>query len=153
MRKMLAVILGLSLFVSSGCAVKMATKQPEKKDLSVLNPGTHRSLVRAELGNPAWEGNEDGKDVELYSFKQGFHKGTKAARALFHGAADVFTLGLWEAVGTPAESLASGTEVKVRVYYDKANKVEKIDVLQGDKVVNLRQKETTKSDQNKETKM
>jgi len=54
------------------CSVYMATKQPEKKDLSVLNIGTARSHVIAELGAPIIsEETEDGK-MDIYKFVQGY---------------------------------------------------------------------------------
>jgi len=47
----------------------------------------------------------------------------KAARAFFHGAADVFTFGLWEVIGTPAEAIFSGSKMKVEVVYDAEDRV------------------------------
>ncbi len=47
----------------------------------------------------------------------------KAARAFFHGAADVFTFGLWEVIGTPGEAIFSGSKMKVEVVYDAEDRV------------------------------
>jgi hypothetical protein len=116
-----------------GCAVVKATKQPGKKDLSVLNKGTSRGYVIAELGPPAYSEEKNGEKSDFFSFKQGYSKGAKTGRALFHGTADLFTLGLWEIVGTPAESAADGTDVKVQILYDKDEKVQEVKVLQGEK--------------------
>ena len=119
----LFLIVGITFLTTSGCAVVMATRQPNKKNLRVLDQGTLRTHVIAELGAPSWTGEKEGKKVDVFTFRQGYSTGAKAGRAFVHGAADVFTLGLWEVVGTPVESVASGTDVKVEVTYDENDKV------------------------------
>jgi len=102
-----------------GCSVVMATRQPGYKNLDVLKPGTERDLVIAELGAPAVTekaGNNTRKDV--FRFIQGYSKGAKASRAVFHATADLFTIGLWEVVGTPTEAYFDGKKITVRVFYD-----------------------------------
>lgn len=116
-------------FLTAGCAVVLAAKQPDAKDLSVLNTGTPRTHVIAELGAPVWSGEKDGRKVDLFAFTQGYSKGSKAARAFAHGVADVFTLGLWEIVGTPIESVATGTQMKVEVTYDEKDMVKTAELL------------------------
>ncbi len=69
----------------------------------------------------------------MFAFTQGYSKGTRAGRAFFHGVADVFTLGLWEVVGTPIELTATGTEMKVRVTYDEENRVKTVEFLEMEK--------------------
>ena len=119
----------------SGCAAYKATQQPDKKDLSVLNPGTPRSRMIAELGAPLMSEVREGDPVDLFAFRQGYTKGAKAGRALAHGTADVFTGGLWEVVGIPAEALADGKTVKVEVIYDDRHEVRRIDVIEGQNVI------------------
>jgi uncharacterized protein YgiM (DUF1202 family) len=128
----LSFVLAAIFFICS-CSVYMAANQPSKKDLTVLKEGIHQSAVRAELGQPVWSGEEDGCPCDLYKFKQGYSKGSKAGRAIFHGLADVFTLGLWEVVGTPVELIASGTDTTVKVFYDKDLKVVRVQTLEGGK--------------------
>jgi len=118
----------------TGCSVFMAAKQPGKKDLSVLEPGTSRAIVAAELGAPYLSEIEAGKKVDYYGFTQGYCTATKAARAVFHGAADVATLGIWEIIGTPTESVFDGTEMRLKVTYDYADRVETVEPLKGEKV-------------------
>jgi hypothetical protein len=114
----------------AGCSVVMATKQASKKNLEVLKPGTERDLVLAELGTPTTtEKLESGDKKEIYTFIQGYSKGAKASRAIFHGAADVFTLGLWEVVGTPIEGGFDGKKITVRVIYDTTDKVKESTTL------------------------
>ena len=119
-------LLSFLLVLVTGCSVVMATQQPGRKDLSVLSKGVERPRVIAELGSPLATEVVDGKKQDVFAFKQGYSTGAKAGRAVFHGVADVFTLGLWEVVGTPAEAVFHGSEVKVRVFYDKDDKVESI---------------------------
>lgn len=122
-----AAMLGLT-----GCSVFMAAKQPPKKDLGVLNVGTARGMVLAELGQPVAAETRDGAKVDVFSFTQGYSKPAKAGRALFHGAADIFTLGLWEVVGTPTEAVFDGSKMALEVAYDENDRVAKVVNLQAD---------------------
>ena len=135
----LAIFVLASFTVSTvtGCSVVMAARQPGKKDLSVLERGTPRSVVRTELGAPVHydEADETHGCHETFVFKQGYAGGTKAARAIFHLTADVFTFGLWEIVGTPTEAYFDGTDVRLEVLYDDADRVEAVCVYSGGKVV------------------
>jgi len=47
------------------------------------------------------------------------------------GVADVFTLGLWEVVGTPAEAIFSAKDMAIKVTYDKDEKVKDVVYLKG----------------------
>ena len=118
-----AVVLLMS---QTGCAVFMAARQPSKRDLSVLGVGQSRSLLLAELGPPTATETRDGKRVDVFSFTQGYSKPTKVVRAVFHGAVDIATLGLWEVVGTPTEAVFDGTKMALEVTYDANDRVEKI---------------------------
>jgi hypothetical protein len=102
----------------------MATKQPTKKNLNVLTSGTPRALVIAEFGPPIHSESKDGKRVEIYSFRQGYSKAARVSRAIGHGAADLFTLGVWEVVGTPTEAVFDGREMVAQVTLDPGEKVE-----------------------------
>ncbi len=125
--KMIAGAFAVAVMLSqTGCAVFMAAKQPPKKDLSVLRLGAPRSMLLAELGQPTATETRDGKKVDVFSFTQGYSKPAKAARAVFHGAADVFTLGLWEVVGTPTEAVFDGTKMALEVTYDGNDRVENV---------------------------
>lgn len=122
------------LFVAgvSGCAAVKASRQPDKKNLSVLHEGTPRAQVIAELGAPTFtKPRPDGTIEDVFSFKQGYTKGAKMGRAFMHGAADVATGGLWEVIGIPAEIWADGTEVQVLVTYDQDERVRYRRVFKG----------------------
>ncbi len=131
----LRVVLLLLIFCFSnvGCSVFMAAKQETKKDLSVLEVGTDRSYLIGEFGAPEWSGEKDGKKVDIYKFVQGYSKGAKVGRAFFHGTADIFSLGLWEVIGTPTEMIADGKELKIEVTYDANNFVEDVRYLEASK--------------------
>ena len=130
MRKLWLVLVPcIASVVLSSCSVYMATNQPPKRNLAVLKPGTDRDLVVAELGAPVTsEKTEDGTK-DIYTFVQGYSKLTKAGRALFHGTADLFTIGLWEAVGTPVEGAFDGKRISVRVLFDRGGKVKESTTL------------------------
>jgi len=129
------VVCGLLVTTSLGCAAIKATQQPDKRDMKVLDRGVPRTHVIAELGTPVWSDQPGNASVDVFKFKQGYTKTTKAARALVHGAADVATLGLWEVVGIPAESIADGTDVQVEVHYAPDQTVDHVVVIKGEKAV------------------
>jgi len=120
------VLIALSLGLLSGCSVYMASHQPDKKDITLFTAGTPRTLLLAEFGQPVASEMREGKRVDIFSFVQGYSQGAKSGRAFFHGAADVLTLGLWEVVGTPAESAMSGDKLIYEVTYDANDKVESV---------------------------
>lgn len=121
--------------LATGCSVFMAANQPQRKDVNVLDRGTFRNTVIAELGAPAYTEVKEGKKCDVFSFVQGYSKGAKVGRSVFHGAADVLTLGLWEVAGTPIEAMADGNEVKVEVFYDANDTVERVKVIKGSDVL------------------
>ena len=131
--RFITVLLAMLIFVlGSGCSPFMAYKQPDRKDLTVLNKGTPRNLVILELGQPALTETKDNVRNDVFVFVQGYSSTAKASRVAFHGAADVLTFGLWEVLGTPIEIAADGTKVKVQVVYDARDGVDYIQVLEGD---------------------
>ncbi|AUB81855.1 hypothetical protein THSYN_13375 [Candidatus Thiodictyon syntrophicum] len=117
------------LQTASGCAVYMAANQPPQKNLAVLSPGTSRSLVIAELGYPISTKKNGDQRVDVFSFTQGYSKGAKVGRAFVHGVADVFTLGIWEVIGTPAEAVFNGDKIVIETTYDVDDKVQKVTAL------------------------
>lgn len=129
MSTILRALAVLALIVTSGCAVHRAANQPPRKNLDVLNVGTERDLVIAEFGTPISTEPTDSGRKDIYAFIQGYGKGAKAGRAFLHGAADVFTLGIWEIVGTPVEGTFNGKKMTVRVLFDESDLVAAATVL------------------------
>jgi len=101
----------------------MAATQPTQKALTILETNTHRDLIIAEFGAPVVSEQTAEGRKEIYTFVQGYHPYTKMARSVFHGSADVFTVGLWEVFGTPIEGFYNGQKVSVSVLYDADNRV------------------------------
>ncbi|MCA9073728.1 MAG: hypothetical protein KDA93_01755 [Planctomycetaceae bacterium] len=129
-------ILMLALFACgpvaiSGCSAVMAARAPVKKDLSVLTPGIPRGRVISELGAPVHTHHQQGQEVDVFAFKQGYKTSTRYSRAFFHGVADVFTYGLWEIVGTPLEGTMQGEEVRAEVAYTPDGTIDRIEYYSG----------------------
>ena len=121
--------LAAAVVLSAGCSVYMAAHQPGKKDLSLLSKGTPRPVLLTEFGKPADSRMVNGLREDFFTFTQGYSSGVRTSRAVFHGAADVLTLGLWEIVGTPTEATFDGTKMAVDVKYDKNDLVEQVRYL------------------------
>jgi hypothetical protein len=129
---LVAILAAWLLAGTSGCAAFKASQQPDRKNLSVLKPGTPRTHVIAELGAPIWsEHNPDGSTSDVFVFKQGYSKGAKTSRVLFHSAADVVTGGLWEVAGIPIETVADGQDVKVVVTSEANGYLVKVEAIKG----------------------
>ncbi len=129
-KKFGVVVFSIVLFLSSGCSVFMAANQPDKKNVDLFTVGTQRSLLIAEYGAPTESENRDGIDYDTFRFVQGYSTGAKVGRAVFHGVADVLTIGLWEVVGTPAEAIFDGDKMAYEVSYDEENRVDQVTVLE-----------------------
>ena len=126
------LFLALALcLIFSGCASSQAMRQPNKKDLSVLEKGNERKLVIGELGAPVHTEKVEGKYVDTFSFVQGFSKGNKAARAAGHTLLSIGTFGIWEVAGQGIEGAASGSRVVLEVKYTDKNLVNDVRVLKG----------------------
>ena len=134
-------LVGLML---SGCSVYMAASGEQKRDMNVLSPGTHRDVILAEFGTPVSSIDEiiaaevQAQDsqatvataapapatpparrrYDIFKFVQGRSTASNAGRAVFYGAAAVFTLGLSEVVATPLEyAVGDQGEIRLRVNY------------------------------------
>ncbi|MCK4386948.1 MAG: hypothetical protein KAV41_02615 [Candidatus Pacebacteria bacterium] len=127
MKKIFSILaIFLLVLAFTGCSAMRASQQPDKKDLSVLDSGVSRDLVRAELGIPVSIGEDTTGNYDIFSFNEGYSKGNKSVRVIAHGAVSLLTCGLWEFIGLPIETSATGKEQKLKVYYDANNKVSKV---------------------------
>ena len=86
-------------------------------------------MVLLEVGTPAGTIEEDGYRVDLFSFTQGYSKGTRIARATGHGALELATIGIWGLIGTPIEQSYNGTIMGYKVTYDENDIVMKAEKL------------------------
>lgn len=107
----------------------MAAQQPPAKNVELFKSGTPRDELLAEFGPPFISEKTEGKTIEIFIFIQGYNRATKAGRVIFHAAADVFTLGLWEIIGTPTELYFDGKEMAFHVSYDEHERIEEVNVL------------------------
>lgn len=112
----------LMVFISmtSGCSVHKALTQPDKKNLDVLERGTHQDILKSELGASLYPGEIGEEKYELFSFTQGYANSNKVARATLHIVADFFTLMIWEPFGYYViEKTFEGKDMNCLVLYDK----------------------------------
>ena len=122
----LCTLLIVGTFNITGCSVFMAAKQPEKKDTKMLAVGVPRAVILAEYGAPVSTVKNGDETVDIFSFKQGYGKAAKFGRMMFHGVADVATLGLWEIIGTPVESGFDGNNIAYQITYDQNDNVKTV---------------------------
>lgn len=116
---------------NTGCSVMMAARAPDKKDLSLLQPGVNRSLIVSELGPPLQSESDDTGTHDIYSFKQGYSAPVRTSRFVGHLAADISTFALWEVVGWPLEAVLQGEEIRARVDYDQQAKARRVEYFTG----------------------
>lgn len=119
-RIFLSTLVGSFVVILEGCAVTDAIEGVPEKNLNVLQPGTHRDLVRAELGEP--HRSVEGPNCEAYSFAKGT-SGWRYLRAFGYTIVDIGTLGIGEVVTNPLEKSFATGEVRLRVCYDSDQRV------------------------------
>jgi hypothetical protein len=108
----------------------MAATKPPWRNVDILIPGTSRDAVIAEFGAPQMSRtNPDGLLEEIWTFRQGESTGWKMSRVLFHAAADLFTLCLWEVVATPTEMLLQKDEKSFLVDFDSQQRIKNVRYL------------------------
>ncbi len=110
-------------FIMSGCAVYMAAHQPGTRNLELMKIGTERDALIAEFDLPITTYVRSNKTYEIFKFTNGYSAWGRAARAVFHAAADVVTLALWEIAATPTEGYFTGDVCYYRVSYDDQARV------------------------------
>lgn len=127
-----AILLFMPFFVT-GCSVGMAMSGKEQKDTSVVFPGAPRDVVVAKLGPPETSTKDaDGNIVDSWLIVKG--NAPSAGRAAMHAGLDVFSLGLWEVIGTPVEMGAAHEErTRYIITYDKDNKIKDMKAIQNPK--------------------
>ena len=101
----------------------MAMHQSDYKNVDSIKRAVTRDDVITELGAPKYSEKTPSGRTDIFSFRQGYSNGNKGARVFFHTVADMASLFLWEAVGTPSELLADGKNVKLEVYYNENDEV------------------------------
>lgn len=126
------VLLLIFLFLS-GCAASRALNKEKRKDYSVLEKGTERDLVHAELGIPVIAGTTTNSDLDslcdVFAFVEG-SGGAKYVRAIGYGIIAVGTLGISEIITNPAESAIGDDKIRLRVCYDENSLIQTVEKLE-----------------------
>lgn len=125
----------LFLVALQGCSVMLALKQPEKKNLTVLEPGTPRSTVVKELGSPIKTDEVKGANIDVFQFSEGYSRELKMLRAGLHLTADAFTFGIWELFGIIIEKGIRPPETSLEVHYDADDRLTTFKVLTGENIL------------------
>lgn len=115
-----AVLVQASLLSLSGCSVSHAFKQPAPKDLTYINVGAHRDLVRSELGEFVIASDNESCDVHTFPEGSG---GGKYFRGVLYSVLDLATLGLTEIITYPIETSIGNESVRVKACYDAEQKL------------------------------
>ena len=113
-----------SLLLLAGCSVYKASDL-QGATVEDLTKCTNKDCYLG-LGAQVLESkvNTDGTSDVIYKVKR---KNGNAGRALVYGVADLFTLGLWEIVGTPLEGYVSDNEsIVFKVNYAAGGTVNKL---------------------------
>lgn len=118
----------------TGCAAGRALNKPAEKDYDVLEVGTDRDLVRAELGQPM--ASAAGGNCDIFAFEEG-SGGFKYLRAAGYSLLAVGTLGISEMVTNPVEAAVGNDKVRVRVCYDPQQNVSYSELLRVGKPAKL----------------
>jgi hypothetical protein len=111
--------LSLLIVGPPGCSVVMESTRPTPVDLSQFNPGESRDEVISLVGAPMASTNaSDGASCDSYQlYTRGYGAGGKVGIAVLEGAADVFTLGLAEAISSPVEGATKNERHQVLFCY------------------------------------
>jgi len=125
------LVVGITALSSSGCGVYMAFTQPPAVDTVGLEQGkVTRDVVIERLGSPKSSvKNADGTREDIYEFYEGSKTGWSVGRGIFHLGADIFTLGLWEAVASPTEYLLKGEKITAQAHFDTSDRLTSFTVL------------------------
>ena len=114
------LIITMIIFLQA-CSANMAMQGQNGPDMNIVKRQKTRGDVERMLGLPKETiQTVDGKMVELYVVEA--RTEPSVVRAAGHSAADLVTLGLWEAVGGPFEAY-SGRKQRVFVQYDHGDNV------------------------------
>ena len=136
--RIVAALLG-AVMLTSGCSSVRTARGAEAKDLTVLDQGTDRYTVVAELGTPILTEEVNGRQVDVFAFKQGQIAAARAGRALIYGVLAVGTLGLSEVVTNPIEgAVGEGSDIQVKVEYED-DRVSQVTVLRDERWVPIQE--------------
>lgn len=122
----------LAAVLLSGCSVSMAANRSTYKgDPTMIQVGADRAVIESSFGSPNMTASLDkGETKAIYKIDPNAHReGSRNAAVAGHVVADVLTLGLWEAVGTPLELAAQDKLTTYIIVYGKDDKVKSVEVV------------------------
>ena len=95
----------LSLLLLGGCSTVMEADRPSAVNLANYHAGLRRIEVVEKLGAPISVVTDNGNSCDIYKlYTHGTSTAAKVGIITGEAAADVFTLGLFEVVATPAQA-------------------------------------------------
>lgn len=103
MKKLGNILVFLLIVVTlTGCSAVMAASGKREPNISALQLGDSKNMVKAKMGyQPIRVSVEGNTTIEVYEVQFGNEAST--GRAITHATLDILTLGVWEIVGTPME--------------------------------------------------
>ena len=122
----------LILTILPGCSVAMsASRSTYKGDPAMIQVGADRAVIESTFGSPNMTASmENGNTKAVYKIDPDAHReGARNAAVAGHVVADVLTLGLWEAVGTPMELAAQDRFTTYIILYGKDDKIKSVEVV------------------------
>lgn len=124
----MSIALGASTLLAPSCSIFLEASRPGYVDTSKVQKGTTRPEVIDTLGDPLYSQTNAGSTVDVYVLDaNGRRLITKVGLTTFNLAADVFTFGLWEAVGTPAEAYTEHRLTPYVITYSSNLEVESVE--------------------------
>jgi hypothetical protein len=109
--------------------VYRAAAAPALKDLTVLNPGTARDRVIAELGPPVRTESTENYRKDVFTFTQGYSKGSRSGLATVIALGDIATLGAAELAFKDIGDERAGKKITLAVYYDASDVVTRSETI------------------------
>lgn len=121
MMKNIFVYVLITTSLLSGCSANMAMNGQNGPDIKVVKQQTTRQNIELMLGSPIETSSlKNGHVICWYQFEGDIDP--DYLKAVGYAAADLFTFGLWEAIGSPIEGY-KGRKRKAVVEYDLQNSV------------------------------
>jgi hypothetical protein len=103
----------------------MEATRPEPVNIAKFAVGDSRNTVRTDLGQPVLTATENGAECDTYHlYTHGVGSVGRAPIAIAETAADVFTLGLAEAVLTPTEMMTLNAKYPVKFCYKEGKLIQ-----------------------------
>ena len=103
----------------------MAMSGEDEPDFNLLQPGASQAEVEAQLGEPVESETGESETRHTYIYETG--DPPDGRRAMAHIFLDIYSLGLYEIIGTFAEvGVHAGEDNKITVTYDADGRVKEL---------------------------